>query len=122
MNAVDAWTKAGVMIRASTDPSSAHAFVFLSRDFGVAFQRRPTADASTTHTYGPSTSAPMWVGLTRVGQVITAFASSDGAVWEEIGSDTIDIGTGPVLVGLALTSHDNMMLATAAFDGVVVGP
>jgi regulation of enolase protein 1 (concanavalin A-like superfamily) len=122
VNAVDAWTKAGVMIRASTDPSSAHAFVFVSRDFGVAFQRRPAAEAGTTHTYGPSTSAPMWVRLTRAGQVITAAASADGAVWEEVGSDTIAIGTGPVLIGLALTSHDNTALATATFDFVVVTP
>jgi regulation of enolase protein 1 (concanavalin A-like superfamily) len=122
VNAVDEWTKAGVMIRASTDPSSAHAFVFVSRDFGVAFQRRPAAEAPTTHTYGPFATAPMWVRLTRVGQVVTAAASSDGAVWEEVGLDTIAIGSGPVLVGIALTSHDDTILATAVFDGVVVSP
>jgi hypothetical protein len=60
--------------------------------------------------------------LTRNGQVVTAATAADGVTWTEAGSETLAIGTGPVLVGLAVTSHDNGVAATATFDNVTVGP
>ena len=114
------WTKAGVMIRASLSPGSAHGFVLLSRDFGLAFQRRTTEGGMSTHTSGSAGTAPQWVCLTRNGQVVTASTSVDGVTWTDFGSDTLAIGTGPVLVGLAVTSHDDGAVATATFDSVSV--
>jgi hypothetical protein len=39
-----------------------------------------------------------------------------------LGSDTVVLGTGPVLVGIAVTSHDNSSLAHATFTDVSVTP
>jgi hypothetical protein len=59
------------------------------------------------------------VKLARNGQVITASVSSDGRTWTVVGSDTFSI-VGEIHVGLAVTSHTTLALATAAFDNVVV--
>lgn len=114
------WSKAGVMVRATTQLSSAHAFMLLSRDHGLAFQRRVSAGTITTHTAGAWTTAPVWLRLTRTGELVTAAFSSDGTTWTDVGSDQLAIGSGPILVGLALTSHDTGAFATAAFDDIVV--
>ena len=116
------WSKAGVMIRQNTTASAAHAFLFVSPDHGVAFQRRTAAGGLTTHTDGGGGTAPQWVRLTRSGSIVTASVSADGVTWTDVGSDTLGTGSVPMLIGLALTSHDNSVLATATFDNVRVIP
>jgi regulation of enolase protein 1 (concanavalin A-like superfamily)/pectate lyase len=117
----EAWTKAGVMIRASDDPRSAHASMFVSVAKGLAFQRRATTGATSRNTAGAAAAAPEWVRLERVGNALTASTSADGRSWTEVGRDTITLPS-DVLVGLAITSHDETTLATATFDNVSVGP
>jgi regulation of enolase protein 1 (concanavalin A-like superfamily) len=117
----DAWTKAGVMIRATDDPRSAHASMFVSIGKGLAFQRRPASGAASEHTSGGSGSAPRWVRLERAGSVITASVSSDGKAWTTVGRDTVALPT-QVLFGLAVTSHDDSAVGTATFDNVSVAP
>ena len=112
----DPWAKAGVMIRASLDPSAAHAFMFVSPGHGLAFQRRVAAGGVTTHTGAGAASVPQWVRLTRAGATITASVSADGVSWVDVGSDSFPTLPPNVLVGLAVTSHDEGTLATATFD------
>jgi hypothetical protein len=111
---VDAWTKAGVMIRQSLDPAAPQASMFVSAAKGLAFQRRRTQAGSSVNT-SVSGAAPRWVKLTRAGQIVTAFTSTDGVVWTKVDRDTIAI-SGTVWVGLAVTSHDAGARATATFD------
>ena len=115
----DAWTKAGVMIRASTDARSAHASMFVSAAEGLAFQRRRSTGASSISTAGGGGTAPRWVRLARVGSAITAATSIDGKTWTTVGTDTISLGP-DVLVGVAVTSHDDSSVATGLFDHVEV--
>lgn len=115
----DPWTKVGVMIRASSDASSAHALMLVSASRGLAFQRRTSHGATSTHTAGPATRAPAWVKLSRSGQVVTGWVSEDGHHWTAIGSDTIAL-PGSVLVGLAVTSHTPASTATGTFDSVTL--
>jgi regulation of enolase protein 1 (concanavalin A-like superfamily) len=124
VEAVDQWTKAGVMIRASADSRSAHASMFATPGVakGTAFQRRQTFNAESVHTGGPALAPAVWVRLTRQGSVITAWsrvAASDA--WVPIASDTVDLPS-TVLVGLAVTSHQENTLATATFDNVTIVP
>jgi hypothetical protein len=116
---VSTWVKAGVMIRASTAPGSAHAFMIVSSGKGLAFQRRRASGGSSLNTFGGAGSAPYWVRLHRAGNVITASASKDGVAWTVIGSDTIPMGQ-TVLVGLAVSSHITGRTAAARFDNVTV--
>jgi hypothetical protein len=117
----DAWGKAGVMLRSSLDPSSSHAFLFVTPAGanGVAFQRRSTNDADTTHTSGAWVGAPVWLKLTRQGDTITAWSAVDGQPWTLIGSDTVLMGA-EIYAGLAVTSHDAGAPLFAAFHFVDV--
>jgi hypothetical protein len=115
---VNVWTKAGVMIRQSLDAGSSQASMFVTPGKGVSFQRRLTAagtSVSTTTTGG----APEWVKVSLSGQTVTASVSSDGLSWTTIGQETIAF-SGPIYVGLAITSHDNTRAAAATFDNVGV--
>jgi hypothetical protein len=119
LHVLDAWTKAGVMIRASLDADASHAFMLLSGQHGVAFQRRLARAWPTLHTAGGSGTAPAWLKLERRGAAISAFASRDGSVWDLIGSDLFDLPSS-FYVGLAVTSHSPAAGAAAIFDNVTV--
>ncbi|HEX7021026.1 MAG TPA: phospholipase D-like domain-containing protein, partial [Gemmatimonadaceae bacterium] len=116
---VAAWTKAGVMIRASLSPSSQQAFMLVSPGKGVAFQRRRTSGGTSVHTAGSASTAPRWVRLTRSGGTITAFESSNGSTWTQVGSDNIAMPE-TIFVGLGVSSHVRGSLAQATFDSVSV--
>jgi hypothetical protein len=113
------WVKAGVMIRASADPSSPHAFMIVSAGKGLAFQRRRAQGGTSVNISGGPGTAPYWVRLQRTGGVITASVSSDGSTWTTVGTDTIPLGQ-DVLIGLAVSSHVSSTTATAVFDQVVI--
>ena len=114
-----AWTKVGVMMRASTQANAAQAFMLVSTAKGLAFQRRTTTGGLSTHTSGGGGTAPRWVKLVRAGSVITASVSADGRTWTIVGRDTFSMPS-TVLVGLAVSSHDTTRLATGTFDHVTV--
>jgi len=115
----DPWTKVGVMIRQSLGSGSAHAFMLVSSGKGLAFQRRTTANGTTTTTTPTAGGAPRWLRLTRAGQTISAASSADGSTWTTVGQSTIAM-TGPVYVGLAVSSHNPSLLASARFEQVTV--
>jgi phosphatidylserine/phosphatidylglycerophosphate/cardiolipin synthase-like enzyme/regulation of enolase protein 1 (concanavalin A-like superfamily) len=121
VDGMEAWTKAGVMVRATLSASAPHGFALVSAAKGIAFQRRRAAAAESVHTAGPVGAAPRWVRLVRSGSTLTALTSADGSAWTVIGSDTIDLPD-TVLIGLAVTSHDASRTATATFDNVSVEP
>jgi hypothetical protein len=118
---VDPWTKAGLMVRASTAADSAHVSLFAtpSSTNGVAFQRRQTTGTYSLHTAGPNLAPGVWLQLTRSGGTITAsYRRTSGESWTTIGSESSAALGSSVLVGLAVTSHADGSLATAVFDNV----
>ena len=118
---VNAWTKAGVMIRNSISPSAAQAFMLVaaSATKGVPFQRRPSDGAASVSSPGSQSTAPRWVRLVRAGNLITGYESANGVNWTVVGSDTFAMGS-TVLIGLAVSSHVTGVNATATFDNVTV--
>ena len=118
---VNAWTKAGVMMRDTTASGSAHAFMISTPTTtkGLAFQRRVTTGGASTNTAGPVAAPPYWVRLTRSGNTITAATSANGTTWTTVASDTFTMGT-TIRVGLAVSSHVAGTPATAVFDNVTI--
>jgi regulation of enolase protein 1 (concanavalin A-like superfamily) len=114
---VNAWVKAGVMIRETLGAGSAHGFMLGSASKGLAFQRRPTAGGTSVSTAGSLSPVPRWVKLQRNGNLFTASESADGVNWTVVGTETIPMATN-VLVGLAVTSHSTGAPATCTFDNV----
>jgi regulation of enolase protein 1 (concanavalin A-like superfamily) len=115
---VNAWVKAGVMIRESLGAGSPHAFMLVSAAKGTAFQRRALANEITTSTPGVFTGAPRWVKLQRAGNTFSAYESADGITWTLVGTETIAMAAN-VFVGLAVTSHASAP-ATCTFDSVAI--
>jgi hypothetical protein len=113
------WAKAGVMIRGSLYGKARHGFMLASAGRGPAFQRRRTYGGTSVHTTGGDANPPEWVKLVRKGSTLTAYCSKDGVTWTKVASDTIDLPA-TAYVGLAVTSHDNGVLATARFTNVSV--
>ena len=123
IDAVDVWTKAGLMIRAAATPSSAHASLFATPSSvkGVAFQRRAAQGAGSVHTAGPAAAPAIWLRLTRTGGAVSAaFRLNEGDAWTTFASETATGLPDTVLVGFAVTSHQDGALATATFDHVSI--
>jgi glucose/arabinose dehydrogenase len=99
----NAWAKAGIMIRQSLAPGSPHRFLALTPTNGIAFQGRAALGGTSTNLSATGT-APVWLRLTRNGNTITAFQSSNGTTWQLVGSSTISLST-TAFWGLAVTSH-----------------
>lgn len=116
---VNAWTKAGVMIRETLTAGSAQAFMLVSPGKGLAFQCRPVTGGTSVSTTGAAATAPYWVKLTRNGNLISAYQSPDGATWTLVGTETFSMGT-DVYIGLAVSSHTTSATATATFANVTV--
>jgi regulation of enolase protein 1 (concanavalin A-like superfamily) len=116
----NAWAKAGVMIRQSTNPGSAHAFMPITPGNSCSYQRRPTTGvASTSDNWaGTAVTAPYWVRITRTGNVFKAESSPDGKTWTALGTEQTITMSDPVLIGLALTSHDAAIATSATFSNV----
>ena len=113
------WAKAGVMIRETLDPGSAHGFALLSAGRGYAFQRRDSTGASSVSTAGTAGSPPGWVRLTRTGSLLTAYQSSDGQNWTVIGSDSVPMAE-TVYVGIAVASHNVSVPTDVTADSFTV--
>ncbi len=118
------WAKAGVMIRETLDPGSAHAFVAVTPEpaHGVSFQRRPVAGQASANTDVADIEMPRWVKLTRAGDMFTAQQSADGINWVDITATTpVNIPmNGNVYIGLALTSHDAATVTASEFSNLSV--
>ena len=119
----NSWVKAGVMIRQSTDAGAINTFMAMSGGSGngATYQQRMDADTASVsqHTYtdGPF-APPYWVRLTREGNTLLGYTSPDGENWTPRGDVVTLAMTDPVLIGLALTSHNVNQATSAEFSNV----
>jgi len=118
---VDPWTKAGIMIRETLASGARNVAMVVSPSSGMRFQYRSITDGNTASA-GASGAAPLWLKLTRVGNVFTGYSSVDGTVWTQLGSPQTIAMSSTTYIGLALTSHDSNMWAKATFDSVLATP
>jgi regulation of enolase protein 1 (concanavalin A-like superfamily) len=113
------YAKSGVMIRETLTNSSAFADMIVTPT-EADFQYRATggnpANAGSTGT------APYWVRVTRVGNVFTAYTSTNGTTWTQIGSpQTIAMGAS-IYIGLVQSSGVFGTLGAATLDNVTATP
>ncbi|MCC6125341.1 MAG: cadherin domain-containing protein, partial [Pirellulales bacterium] len=114
----DYWAKTGLMIRESLAPDAKHAMVYLSPNTS-ALQWRTSTGGSVGDVYGASVTAPYWIRLTRSGSTFTGEISTNGTTWTLVGTRTISMNTS-VLIGLAVTSHNNGLLNTSTYTNVTL--
>ncbi|MGH3290043.1 MAG: ABC transporter permease subunit [Streptosporangiaceae bacterium] len=106
------WAKAGIIIKASTQPGSAYAAMMVTADHGVRMQDNFTGD-----TAGPpgavTASDPRWLRLTRTGDTITGYDSADGTHWAQVGT--------VALAGLPSTAQAGLFAASPAYQAISQG-
>jgi outer membrane protein assembly factor BamB len=118
----DPYAKAGVMVRASSDPGAPYYAVYLTPGNGVVVQSRDAAGDNSIQEESVSTAtAPVYLQVTRTGTTFTAATSSDGVNWTPVAGSAASLPnlSGAVLEGLAVTSHNTGQLSTAVFNSVV---
>ena len=115
------YAKAGVMFRDSNAAGSMQASVLVTPTNGVVFEWRNASNGSSDVTYATGVTSPVWVKLTRAGERFSAFYSTDGTTWTQIGStQTIAFSNSANLAGLAVTAMNTSALSTATFTNVGV--
>jgi len=119
------WAKAGLLITPSTRQGSSYAAVMTTGGHGVRFQYDYTNDQAGLPG-SISGTAPRWLRLTRTGNVITGYDSSDGTHWHTVGSAQLAHLPTTVYIGLfatsPTTSQGSATTATASFDDIAIGP
>ena len=111
----DGWAKAGLMVKQSTAAGAPYALIAVTPDHGLNFQSNFNNSVA-----GPAIPAgTAWLKLTRTGNTVTSFASTDGQSWSQVGTATVALGAA-AQIGLFVTSHNGAQLSTATFDNVSV--
>jgi ABC-type transport system involved in multi-copper enzyme maturation permease subunit len=104
---VQPWSKAGIIIKASTARGSAYAAMMVTGSHGVRMQWDFTHDVAGMA--GKVTAAaPRWLRLTRSGDTVTGYDSADGAHWARVGTAT--------LAGLPFTAQAGLFAATPGYS------
>jgi hypothetical protein len=124
-----AWVKAGVMIRETLDPGSRDALVAASSGNGVEFQERQnyrdnagTSLMSQQGTKDAATTYPVWLKISRTGDSISGFQSTDGTTFTQIGKAFKQVNlSANTFAGLAVTAHTSdqkksTLYGTGVFD------
>ncbi len=103
---LEPWSKAGIMIKASTRQGSAYAAMLVTGSHGVRMQYDFTGDIAGLP--GAVTAAsPRWLRLTRSGTTVTGYDSADGRHWAKAGTVT--------LPGLPSTAQAGMFATSPAY-------
>jgi len=111
------WAKAGLMVRATSDPGSPFVDLVQTPSSGVSFQYRSSQGGYSSLVTSVTFKNPVTLKLVRSGSLFTAYASSDGLNYTKIGAISVSMPSN-VQAGLAVTSHDNAAVSTASFDNV----
>jgi ABC-type transport system involved in multi-copper enzyme maturation permease subunit len=109
------WSKAGIIVKASTKPGSAYAAMLLTGSHGVRMQYNYTQDTAGLPG-GVSAALPRWLRLVRSGDTITGYDSADGSHWSKVGTAHLAGLPATVQVGMLATSPQHMG-ATLSFGG-----
>lgn len=122
IEAIETYTKAGLMVRVSTEGDSPHFMVssFPTGELQVAWR---TTQSGNTEAHDPSlTIAPpsLFVQVSRIGDLFVAKVSSDGNTWRTIHQEAIPGFPKQALVGPVALSHDNYQLVKVIYRNLKI--
>jgi ABC-type transport system involved in multi-copper enzyme maturation permease subunit len=130
------WSKAGIIIKASTRPGSAYAAMMVTGRHGVRMQYDYTGDIAGLPG-AVSAASPRWLRLTRSGDTVTGYESVNGIRWTRVGAvrlaglpATVQAGVFAASPGSSHSRSQSVTggstgggiaTATATFDHVSIG-
>jgi ABC-type transport system involved in multi-copper enzyme maturation permease subunit len=110
------WSKAGLIIKASTSQGSAYAAMMVTGGHGVRMQYDYTQDiAGLPGTV--SVTSPRWLRLVRSGDTITGYDSPDAVHWTRVGTATLPGLPATVQIGLFAASPRQNQVITQSLGG-----
>ena len=119
---VSNWTKAGVMMRATLDPLAQQVHMISAPQQSlVEWMYRAAANSTTTTAFNTAANTnklPVWLRLTRAGNVFTGECSADGKTWTKITSGTTSSST--TLTMPATVYVGFLVCAQSATGGIAV--
>ena len=115
------WAKAGIMVKERLEVGAPYAALLVTPDHGVRLQWGFEHDVA-----GSEDGAPRWLRMTRSGDVVTGYESSDATSWDEVGEVDLDELPSTVEVGLVVTSPLSMKIerqygSSAVFEEPTLG-
>lgn len=100
------WAKAGLIVKANTTQGAPYAAIMATATHGVRMQYNFTHDMAGSATAVTQT-APQWLRLTRSGDTLTGYESTDGNVWTKVGVAKLSGLPSSVQAGLFVASPDH---------------
>jgi hypothetical protein len=116
----NALAKAGLMIRNGTAANAAFADIVVTPGGTLLFQWRTTAGGTASQTTLTGHTAPQWVKLVRSGNSFSAYYSSNGTTWTQLGSTQTIVMASAVNTGLVVTSLNTTTKATGTFANLSI--
>jgi ABC-type transport system involved in multi-copper enzyme maturation permease subunit len=121
------WAKAGILLTSSAKQGSPYAAVMATGGHGVNWQYNYTHDQSGLPG-AVTNSSPRWLRLTRNGNTLVGYDSTNGTTWLEIGTARLAGLPATVNIGLFVTSPVTFQstsggaptAATATFDHITM--
>jgi hypothetical protein len=117
------YAKAGVMLRESLTPNSAHVILDVKPDGGIEFMTRSSEGANTSFIAGATATAPrlganaLWLRLVRSGTNVTGYVSDNGIEWSTVGRTETTMARS-AHIGMVVTSHVFGRSNESLFDNV----
>lgn len=121
--APNSYAKAGVMLRSSPDPGAPYYAALITPTNGFRVQYRSAQGGGSSNAATPAGTVPAYLRVTRSGSTLTASTSTDGSTWTPIPGSTKTLNAlagGPLLAGMADTSHNIAALSQVTFTGLTV--
>src|SRR5260370_42002119 len=88
---------------------------------GIVVQYRNAQGGTTAQPVKITGTVPVYLAVARTGSIYSAYTSSDGVTWTLVAGSSVTLSmSGPVLAGIAVTSHNSGVLGTVTFDTVSV--
>ncbi len=109
--------KAGIMFKQSTTAGDSYFMIAVAPGGGIKVQYNFTGSVNgATYTF-----QNVWMKITRVGNVFTAYTSADGVTWTQVFTKTLTMNAS-MTAGLFECSHNANVMGTATFDNVSFTP
>jgi hypothetical protein len=116
MSGSSQWSKAGIILKASTRPGSAYAAMLVTPGHGVRMQWNYTGDAPGLAGRA-SADAPRWLRLSRNGGTVVGQDSNDGVHWTTVDTETVTGLPSRVLAGMFATSPGSSTTTSQSVTG-----
>ena len=99
------WAKAGIMMRASGDPTERATGVFFTGDRGAVFQNRPVASGLTSRVVADEFGSSGFVRLIRIADTFYGAVSNNGNQWTSLGNFQWEQTPDRLLMGVAVAGQ-----------------